>query len=37
MKLPKKIGPEKQVSSSGSTHFHQQLSKTASPGGKFEG
>jgi hypothetical protein len=37
MKRPKKIGRKKQVSSSGSAHFHQQLSKTTSPGGKFEG
>jgi hypothetical protein len=37
MKRPKKIGREKPVSSSGSNHFHQQLSKMASPGGKSEG
>jgi hypothetical protein len=37
MKRPKKIGRKKQVSSSGSAHFYQQLSKTTSPGGKFEG
>jgi hypothetical protein len=31
MKRPKKIGRKKQVSSSGSAHFHQQLSKPTSP------